>query len=113
MAKAAKMIKVEQTGSGDPRHPPPPLAARNADRPQAQQDRPDHRVAGHPCNSRHDRKGSTSRPYRRREISSRHPEVAAGSGAPGDDNPAPSGLGLGPSPAITAKPLRGDDGTKE
>jgi len=45
MAKAAKTIKVRADRQRDP---PPPLAARDADRPQAQQDRPHHRAEGHP-----------------------------------------------------------------
>src|SRR5439155_12598946 len=50
------------------RDPPPSLAACDADRSQSQQDRPDCRAAGYPCNSRHDRESSTSRPRRRREV---------------------------------------------
>src|SRR6266480_2488117 len=51
---------------------PPPLAACDADRAEAQQDRPGHRAAGHACGPRHDRKGSTPRPRRRREIDWEH-----------------------------------------
>src|SRR4051812_1776586 len=93
--------KDDQGRADRQRDPPPSLAARDADRPQAQQDRPRYRAAGHACGSRHDREGSTPRPRRRREISSRYPEAAAGSG-PGDDNHRPSRLGLRPTPAITA-----------
>ncbi len=65
MAKAAKMIKVEQTGSAIRRHHSQRetligLKLNKIGR--------THRAAGHPCDSRHDRQGSTSRPRRRREV---------------------------------------------
>src|SRR5437899_6897787 len=64
--------KDDQGRADRQRDPPPPLATGDADRTKAQQDRPGHRAAGHACGPRHDRKGSTSRPRRRREISWEH-----------------------------------------
>src|ERR1700756_5253760 len=48
--------------------PPPSLAARNAGRVEAQQDRPGHRAAGYSGGARHDREGPSSRSHRRREV---------------------------------------------
>ena len=65
MAKAAKTIKVEQTGSAIRRHHSQRatligLKLNKIGRVTELQDTP--------CDSRHDRQGSTSRPRRRREI---------------------------------------------
>ena len=65
MAKAAKMIKVEQTGSAIRRHHSQRatligMKLNKIGRVTELQDTP--------ASSRHDRQGSTSRPRRRREI---------------------------------------------
>src|ERR1700710_1570262 len=64
--------KDDQGRADRQRDPPPSLAACDADRLETQQDRPRHRTAGHACDSRHDRQGSTPRPRRRREVRSEH-----------------------------------------
>ena len=69
MAKAAKMIKVEQTGSAIRRHHSQraTLIGLNLNKIGRVE-----RTQGHACHSRHDRQGSASRSRRRREVKDEH-----------------------------------------
>src|SRR3954466_3272128 len=69
----------DQGGADRQRDPPPSLAARDADRAEAQQDRPRRRTAGYACGARHADKGSTPGAHRRRElVFSRHGRARPG-----------------------------------
>ena len=64
----AKKVTIEQTGSPIGR---PHAAARDAQGPRPQQDRPSLQRAGHARRARHDRQGRASRARRRRQLRTR------------------------------------------